>query len=957
MLRVDSTKPSKIVYSLLQHEFLGFLFEPHAVQMNREYTYSLIHKRLFSHTASEFSRYLDDTDIKLIALLEQIEQENIIKRFHKQPIRPREFFTKFWNDALKAKVQPFIDSIIGEAIELMRDKAVFEMGKEGNPTWLPVTIADQKASVLFHFRRNEESTRYFPTIKYGDKRIEFMFKDAQIICNQPAWLLLNETLYNFEGDLEGKKLIPFLNKRYIEIPKTSEKTYFEKFVAPLIEKHNVYAEGFDIITEKYEASPVLKINHKKDRPCLDLQFKYGKYKFPYAENSNVSVSVEKKEENYTFHRIRRSANWEQKKANEILSLGLILETPNHFLLPKHSDEEDEFSLHDWLNDHFDVLAEKNFMIDQSHGEKRYVFGKSSINLTFKENNDWFDIHAIVRFGEYEIPFIDLKGHILNRKREFQLPNGEIAVIPESWFNTYGNLFAFAEGSKNLKLKKHHVGLIQDYANSELAEVTMDRKLQRLEHFEEIADTPTPVHFKGELRPYQKAGFNWFNFLSSYNLGGCLADDMGLGKTVQTLALLQKIKEQNEVQLTSLLVVPTSLIDNWIAEAKKFTPKLKIHVFTGAAREKDPELFNKYDLIITTYGIVRIDHELLQKFYFNYIILDESQNIKNPHSKSAKAVKALKSKYKLILTGTPIENTVADLWTQLSFVNPGLLGTHTYFQNEFIIPIEKKQDEEKLRRLQALIKPFILRRTKDQVAKELPPKTEQIFFCNMSEEQEKVYEETKSFYRNELLRLISESGIAKSQIPVLQGLTRLRQIANHPKMVDESYKFDSWKFSLVVELLQNTLVKGHKVLVFSQFVKHLQLLKNELDSLNIRYAYLDGSTQNRSANIREFKENDDVQLFLISIKAGGTGLNLTEADYVFLLDPWWNPAVEQQAIDRAHRIGQKKNVFIYKFITKNSVEEKILNLQKRKRSLSNSLITVEDSFEKSLTAEDIKALLD
>lgn len=944
------------MYSLLQHEFLGYLFEPHIVQMNREYTYSLVHKRLFSHTASEFARFLDATDYKLIALLEQVEQENIIRRFHKQPIRPREFFTKFWTDALKAKVQPFIEATLSEAIELMREKAVFETGKEGNPTWQAVSIADQPASVLFHFRKNEESTRYFPTIKYKDKRIEFMFRDAQVISNQPAWMLLDDTLYYFEHELEGKKLVPFLNKRFIEIPRSSEKTYFEKFVAPLIEKHHVYAEGFDIITEKYEASPQLKINLKKERPSLDLSFKYGKHKFAYGSQVPVSVTVEKKEENYIFHRIKRSLNWEQKKADEILSLGLALETPNHFHITKLSEQEDEFYLHDWLNDHFDDLHEKGFIIDQS-GEKRYVFGKSSINLSFKENNDWFDIHAIVSFGAFEIPFIELKHHILNRKREFVLPNGEIAIIPESWFNTYGNLFAFAEGTKNLKLKKHHIGLIQDYASSDLAEVTMDRKLRKLEQFEEIEDFPIPTHFKGELRPYQKAGFNWFNFLSNYNLGGCLADDMGLGKTVQTLALLQKVKEQSEVHQTSLLVMPTSLIDNWISEAKKFTPKLKVHVFTGAAREKDVALFANYDLILTTYGIVRIDHELLEKFYFHYIILDESQNIKNPHSKSAKAIKALKSKHKLILTGTPVENTVADLWTQLSFVNPGLLGSHTYFQNEFIIPIEKKQDEEKLRRLHALIKPFVLRRTKDQVAKELPPKTEQIFYCNMSEEQEKVYEETKSFYRNELLRIITENGVAKSQIPVLQGLTRLRQIANHPKLVDEGYKFDSWKFSLVVELLQNTLAKGHKVLVFSQFVKHLQLLRNELDAMNIRYAYLDGATQNRSANIKEFKENDEVQLFLISIKAGGTGLNLVEADYVFLLDPWWNPAVEQQAIDRAHRIGQTKNVFIYKFITKNSVEEKILKLQKKKKNLFNSLITVEDSFEKSLTAEDIKALLD
>ncbi|SMO54222.1 DEAD/DEAH box helicase [Solitalea koreensis] len=957
MLRVDSNKPCKIVYSLLQHEFLGFLFEPHIVQLNRENFYSLIHQRLFSHTAQEFAAYLDETDFKLIKLLEQCEQENIIRKYHKKPIRPSEYFPKFYTDEVHARVRPTIERLQSQAINLMRDKRVFEMGKEGNPAWMRLNIADTAASVLFHFRRNEESTRYFPTIKYKDRRIDFMFKDAQVISNSPAWLLLNDTLHFFEGELEGKKLSPFLNKRFIEIPKAAEKNYFEKFVAPLIEKHHVYAEGFEIITEKYEASPILQINPKNELPEIELFFIYDKYRFPFESSGTVSVSVEQIGDNYVFHRVKRASLWEQKKASELEYLGLEKHHKNLYRLKSTDSENLEFSIHEWINDHFDELAEKGFSIEQTEGDKKYVFGKSTINLQFKENNDWFDVHATVRFGNYEIPFIELKNHILNHRKEFLLPSGEIAIIPESWFATYGNLFAFAEGGKHLHLKKHHIGLIKEFTESQLAETIMDRKLQALNTFEGIDDIPTPKHFKGELRPYQKAGFNWFSFLSRYNLGGCLADDMGLGKTVQTLALLQNVKEKSEVHLTSMIVMPTSLIDNWKSEAKKFTPQLKIFVYTGSDRIKDTSSFAEYDVVLTTYGIVRIDTDILHKFYFHYIILDESQNIKNSLSKSAKAVRTLKSKNRLILSGTPVENTIADLWSQLSFANPGLLGNHTYFQNEFIIPIEKKQDEEKLRRLQAIIKPFILRRTKDQVAKELPDKTEQIFYCNMSEEQEKVYEETKSYYRNELLGLIADNGAGKSQIPVLQGLTKLRQIANHPRLTDDNYKHDSWKFSLVLELLQNTLARGHKILVFSQFVKHLSILREELDKMNIGYAYLDGATRKRSDNIREFKEKDDIQLFLISIKAGGTGLNLIEADYVFLLDPWWNPAVEQQAVDRAHRIGQTKNVFIYKFITKNTVEEKILNLQKRKKHLSSSLITVEDSFAKSLSASDIKALLE
>uniref|UniRef100_UPI0025D231FA DEAD/DEAH box helicase n=1 Tax=Mucilaginibacter sp. TaxID=1882438 RepID=UPI0025D231FA len=389
---------------------------------------------------------------------------------------------------------------------------------------------------------------------------------------------------------------------------------------------------------------------------------------------------------------------------------------------------------------------------------------------------------------------------------------------------------------------------------------------------------------------------------------------------------------------------------------KFAPKLKLMVHTGAFRNKKAEVFGKYDVVITTYGITRIDIDVLSSFFFDYVILDESQNIKNPSSKSFQAVKQLKSRFKLILSGTPVENSVNDLWTQMSFINPGLLGSQQFFQNEFVSPIEKKKDEDKARKLQALIKPFVLRRTKEQVATELPPKTENLFYSQMSEEQSSVYEKVKSEYRNELLKSLEDGTFAKSQIQVLQGLTKLRQIANHPIMIDKDYEGDSGKFEDVVHTLANVLDGGHKVLIFSQFVKQLTIYREHFDKEGVPYVYLDGSTQNRGDVVKQFQEDKKTRVFLISIKAGGVGLNLTEADYVFILDPWWNPAVEQQAIDRTHRIGQTKNVFIYKFITKDSVEEKILALQQRKLSLSRALITTEESFIKSLSADDIKEIL-
>jgi superfamily II DNA or RNA helicase len=963
MLRVDSTKPCQIIYAIAKHEYLSFVIEPHVVQLNPNGEFSLTYQRLFSNTAKEFLSCIDDTDIKLIKILEEIEQGNIIKKFYKKPIRPFEFFTKIFTEQLFDTIRPKMEKRIGEALELLRDKQLYLMSKEGYPAERKLQIATEPASVLFHFRRDAEEIRYFPTIKYQGMRIEFMFKNAEIICNHPAWMLLEDTLYYFDKEIEGKKLFPFLNKRYIAIPRSSEQSYFEKFVIPLIEKHSVYAEGFTINTEKHEAKPIIKpIYVENGTSQLQLYFKYAGYIFPYGDGRHVSVRMERDGDKYIFHRIKRSLTWEKNKMHELEEMGLRTVSTLFQNLEVNSNDEDAdqaFSIFEWLNQHHDELLMLGFEIEQPEGQKRYVFGNSKIDLEVKENNDWFDIYAVVYFGPYRIPFIQLKNHILNHKKEFTLPSGEIAVIPEKWFSQYGNLLHFSEGNNELKLRRHHLGIVNDLAEGELADITMTRKLQKLADFETLEDIALPKHFKGHLRPYQKAGYNWFHFLKHYHFGGCLADDMGLGKTIQALALLQKHKEDTEHaggKSTSLVIMPTSLIYNWLNEAKKFAPQLRFMVHTGSMRYKSPEVLGNYDVIVTTYGISRIDVDLLKEFVFDYIILDESQNIKNPSSKSYQCVRQLKSRYKLILSGTPVENSVNDLWTQMSFINPGLLGIQQYFQNEFVTPIEKKKDEDKARKLQALIKPFVLRRTKEQVATELPPKTENLFYCRMTEEQASVYEKVKSEYRNELLKSLEDGTYAKTQIQVLQGLIKLRQIANHPSMIDAEYEGDSGKFEDVVHTLANVLDGGHKVLIFSQFVKQLTIYREYFDDKKIPYAYLDGSTQNRGDIVKHFQEDEKTRVFLISIKAGGVGLNLTEADYVFILDPWWNPAVEQQAIDRTHRIGQTKNVFIYKFITKDSVEEKILALQQRKLSVARALITTEESFIKSLSAEDIKEIL-
>ncbi|MFT2009736.1 SNF2-related protein [Pontibacter sp. 13R65] len=976
-MNVYTTQPFQIIYSLFEHEYLGYLFESFVVQVNSKGQLTLQHQNISSKNADEFSSRLDACDFKLIPLIDQIQQDAVLKKFSTKKLSPVDFFLKVYDQekgdkALQEEIHHYIQVRMAKILDLLDGKLTFIMGKDGEPTWKQISMAPEKATVLFHFMRNENNTHYFPTLKYGGQKLEFQYKHATLVCYEPAWLLLNNTIYGFDKPIDGKKLQPFLNKKFIVIPRSVEDNYYSKFVAPLVESFDVYAKGFDIRSQKYKPNPYLTFSElsttdavalpvngnggearadrsvSADKILFNLSFLYGDHMVETQELKRVSVSMEKTEDSYVFHRLIRDVNHEKEYIKELSKRALEVKNGKAVL-----EKSTAFS---WLNNHLQELEQLGFIVKQSEkGGKNYFIGEISVSVGITENNDWFDIYGTVQFGEFSIPFIKLKSHILTKNNEFMLPNGQIAIIPEEWFTQYIELFAFSDGDQILTLKKHHMALVNDLQNGNLATVNMSRKLEKLREFEEIEDKPLPAGFKGELRPYQKAGYNWLHFVKDYKFGGCLADDMGLGKTVQALAMLQHRKE-NGADSATLLVMPTSLIYNWQSEAEKFTPNLRVLTYTGTYRDKDVEQFKNYDVVLTSYGIVRLDAELLKNYYFDYIILDESQAIKNPDSNTSRSVRSLKSRYRLILTGTPVENSTMDLWSQMSFINPGLLGNQHFFRKEFLKPIEKEKDEQKIRKLHALIKPFILRRHKSQVAKELPEKVENITFCKMTEEQEHAYEETKSYYRNKILTNLEEHGPGNTQFMLLQGLTKLRQIANHPLMTDEGYEGESGKLKEVLRMTKNVVVKGHKVLIFSQFVKHLEILKRALDEREIVYAYLDGNTKNRQQQVERFQTDKSIQVFLISLKAGGVGLNLTAADYVFILDPWWNPAVEAQAVDRAHRIGQQNQVFTYKFISKETVEEKILALQGRKIQLVTDLISTDETVMKSLTKEDIDNLL-
>jgi SNF2 family DNA or RNA helicase len=960
---VSPTEPFKLVFSLYQHEFLGYLLEPFVVKLTLKGEYSLQSQNISGTNVKDFKSGLSKEQIRLVELTSRIQQDAIYRKFNtNRKLKRDEFFKKVYqtkdgDPVLKESINAYLENYRQEIYKNIKGQNFFIMGSDGIPTWKEIQMVEEPIRVYFHFKREATKTIYYPILKCGGEKVKFQFKNGLIVNDSPAVLLLDNLIYFFEDHVDGKKLRPFLNKSNIEIPMSIEDTYYRKFIVPLIANFNVYADGFEISYEKEEFTTRLLISEVKGQGklfeegeeeskdlLLELAFLYGNYEFKFDNFSDPAyVYPERTEDSWKFHKIKKNLQAERAVIHFLKDLGLDLRA-GRVALPKSKAL-------DWLSQNLKRLEEYPIEVQQHAGNaSTYFLGYAHVDLKVTEKNDWFDIEAEVIFGEFRIPFKKFKYYILNNIREFQLPDGTTASIPDTWFSMYSELFENMDKDEP-RLKKQFVGLVQLLHQDGILTAMMNRKLAALADFEEITDVPLPEHFNGELRPYQKAGYNWLNFLKDYGLGGCLADDMGLGKTVTTLAFLQKIKEESP-GIPSLLVLPTSLIYNWQKEASRFTPELRVMVHYGTQRSKDSNAFQFYDLVICSYGILRSDIDFIKHFRFNYAILDESQSIKNASSANFKAVMELNTRNRLILTGTPLENSTLDLWSQMSFVNPGLLGSLNSFKRKYQNQIEKEKDESSLAQLSSKIKPFMLRRNKRQVAKDLPEKIESIVYSQMTEEQEKLYDETRSYLRNQIMQEAGKPGML-----VLQGLSKLRQIANHPAMVLPHYSGGSGKGVDIMSRIKEVVSEGSKTLIFSQFVKHLEFVAEGLRAEKIPYLYLDGSTKNRMELVNRFQNSGEELIFLISLKAGGVGLNLTAAENVFLLDPWWNPAIEAQAVDRAHRIGQTKTVFSYKFITQNTIEEKIVELQNTKRQLFDELILEEESFFKSLSTEDILQLID
>ncbi|MCX6350689.1 MAG: DEAD/DEAH box helicase [Bacteroidetes bacterium] len=987
-MAVDSSKKFLLVYSLNPESEIGAVIDPYVVQLNEDDSLSLTFQKIYHNTMEEYASGIDDNDREAIRLSTEYSADAITKKFSKKEMRPQEFLQKHLDDkTYKLTVRPYIEDRINAIMGLIADKNVYLRVKT-NPAQEKLEVITDEVSTHFHFKREEDGTKYYPTFRLNGEKIVLINKKVMMLTNKPCRLVMDDNLYVFDKNMDGMKLTPFFTKWNIHIPKTSEAEYYKRFIAAVIENNpSVKAEGFTINAVTVSPKPVLKVvaawNHES---VLSLYFDYGKEEILCTDTKPTHVVLEATEDSYTYHRINRDFAMEKAITDSLVTHGLqqlegaIFRPLNG--ISKYSPQQ----IIAWVNEHNDALASIGVTVTSDDKIQKYYMGKIHLNVEIAEKTDWFDIYATAQFGEFKIPFIRLKKYITQGIREFELPNGITAIIPEEWFGKYREILTLSldDDQEHISLKKHHFALIDEVftsKDSSIASISEYEKATRNLRDEE--DFECPTNFVKILRPYQKEGFEWMKFLQKNNFGGCLADDMGLGKTIQTLTLLQSEKnnqkvtkekapvptvaqlnlfgnnetalEQIQKKRPSLIVMPTSLIHNWEYEIKKFAPELKTVSYTGLAREEMRKYFGSADIILTTYGTARNDIDIFNNYEFNYLILDESQVIKNPTSKISRLVKTLKARHRLSLTGTPIENSLLDLWSQLSFLNPGMLGSYQFFKDEFAIPIEKKNSEEHKKKLQSLINPFILRRTKEEVAKDLPELSEKIYFCEMTEQQREVYEETRNYYRNRILENIEKFGEKKSQFFILKGLMQLRLIANHPSMNKTEYEGDSGKFTDMMATLEEIISGNHKILVFSSFVRHLDLMKAHLTKSETPFTYLTGETRNRKSEIDKFKKDDDIKVFLMSLKAGGVGLNLTEADYIFIADPWWNPAAELQAINRAHRIGQEKNVFAYKFISKETVEEKILLMQDRKLRLSAEFIHTSAKQEGIISTEDVNLL--
>ena len=909
--------------------------------MNNEYS-RYGDKLEFVHTPENFeedSRPLLDFILKYAEVLKYSSSTNRYDSYYGSPINK--------------SVITLGESTLDEAFDILKNKKIqFSFDSENKK----LEFKEENPNIEFELTKiNEDELTLKPNI---DIYKIYVFKGKKF-----TYVLYNDKLYRCDKEFDESvlKLIKTFRENYTSemILNKEDLKDFYSVVMPKL-KRFIKIQGLlpDEI-EKYKpqtlAIKVFLDFDENNYLIMDTKFCYGDEEFnPLDKDNKIKVLRNELEEN--------------RNLNVFTKTGFMLDTKNNrFILPEND------KIYNFLSDEidfymqkFEVLVTDNFKTKQIREPKIGAIGvkveNNLLNIDLNKLNISPDeIEEVMQKYKLKKKFHRLKnGTFLNLDEnddiEFldKLTSGmdinytdiknntiKLPVNRSLYLNELLKRFKTTQTTKNSEYKKLIENLEKDNLDEQIA---------------------IPESIEATLRDYQKLGFRWLETLDNYQFGGILADDMGLGKTIQLLSvILAYVNENKKDRKTSIVISPSSLALNWLQEAARFAPSLKVKVVTGTAGERKSIIseLEKYDLIITSYDLLKRDRDKYEEidYTFKYIIADEAQYLKNSNTQNAKAIKNIKGETRFALTGTPIENSLAELWSIFDFIMPGYLFQYRKFKNLYETPIVKNNDQEAMAKLKMLIEPFVLRRTKKEVLTELPEKTITILNNSMEEEQEKIYMSYLAQAKQEVADQIKVNGFEKSQIMILAALTRLRQICCHPGLFIQDYKGESSKLNQCMEIIEDAISAGHKILLFSGYTSMFEILQKKLTEKNIKYFKLTGATKvnERIELVDEFNKNDEIKIFLISLKAGGTGLNLTGADMVIHYDPWWNQSAENQATDRAYRIGQKNNVQVYKLITSNSIEEKIYELQQKKSALIDNMLSTKISFINKFSQDEIMKL--
>lgn len=902
----------------------------------------------------------DEVLSKLVGMCTQCEPKTIYDSYGKKKFKAEGLFWAKADEQMQHYIKQVTDKRLNAIIETTSRLGIHIFFRKNSKNELlkknELSLSHSIAVPQMIFRRGDEGIDYTLHLKLKEEEVIVPCEHRPFLLSEtPGMFLLGHQIYTLPESFSGKLLLPFLNKTSTFIPQRAQNDYFRRFILKNTYKTEIQAEGFDIVEEQCEQK--CRILIEKDiqaEAMLCIQFLYNDVVFEADDKRKLYVRLEEEGESFKFIKFTRDKSWELEQRRILIE---------EFNMPEKGSLA---NLIEWLKMHKDDLKEAGIEFLQPSTEKYYI-GDAHISQSTQWNNDWLQIHIEIHLDNGTIiPFLKLKDAILNDEHEYLLEDGSIFLIPDEWFARYGGVMMFgrAEGKR---ISIHRCQL----------PVTTTISLERKEEVAE--DLSIPQGLKTQLRHYQHTGFEWLYRHFAAQTGCCLSDDMGLGKTVQTIALLLKYKEtcrpaeqsvsRNNAQSvlfstdqmkgesteesdvktsipfqTILVISPASVVYNWRNELHRFAPRLTVCEYIGTTedRRKKQQALMRWDVVLTTYQTLRNDIEHLSHLSFGIVVFDESQCFKNRNSQVYQSVVRLQAYHRIALSGTPIENSLSDLWSLMNLLNPALLGNHQVFQRNYINPISQRMQDRKSAILRTLIAPYFLKRSKEDVLPDLPARLDELVLCEMSPEQQRLYEEELSCARNLLLSGHAETventphDASATSAHVLTAINRLRQIACHPRLIGKE-EMDSGKFNEIFSRLETLHETDHKVLLFSEYVSLLQLVAEEMKKRNWTYEILTGETTNREAVINRFSNTPTCHFFLISLKAGGVGLNLTSADYVFMLDPWWNRAAEEQAISRAHRMGQQRSVFVYRFISCGTLEEDILNLQDRKHTLVEAVL--------------------